>query len=629
MLIDCFRGGRSSKATGAPSIRQGERIRVDIDLGGRQGVGRVDSVVDGGDREDDGDSKREELLGEEDLERTDMMVMTTGQGGIDGEMDGHSREVAGGSGWPMRGLRIFGFGRKKEKREWKNKKRGLKMLAASLREREKEWEFERERRRELDEVDQDDVVERMGNVGVGGDSAKRPRSRSQVARTIEKQTLRGAGRGGFDWIRKREIGGWGAGGVGILNENVDAWAEGKELGNLDNGEYLEMDRSRPLVRSTICIAFSHDERFLASTHGDHTVKIWNYPDMTLFNMLEGHPRTPWTVKFHPYYSHIVASGCLGKTCRIWDIRSGECLFQQGFGASISCLAFHPCGTLLAVTSGRSLELWDYSGPRRSRLLRHGDNPYHMVDFHPSGRFILSGEKNTPQGHPEANDSQFTLRLTMDHFDIQRGIIGFGHPPLIIARAIAYNDAGTHFSPCGTMLVACIPLYNWKLSFQIAVMALPSHPERTGTILSHAPLDANHTIALTNLKFSASSHHLLAGYSFRKSNPLLKELGQQGVPVVDIYRLGKGLRSPARIIRTLHADMEHETGEGDGSAQDEINIAVFSPGMGYSRGLIYGTQKGRIRVYRHRAQAEPTTNWLFDDKKRRLKSRSSFSNVIRS
>ena len=47
--------------------------------------------------------------------------------------------------------------------------------------------------------------------------------------------------------------------------------------------------------STISIAFSHDSRTMASTHGDHTVKITCFSTGRLLTTLEGHPRTPWTV----------------------------------------------------------------------------------------------------------------------------------------------------------------------------------------------------------------------------------------------------------------------------------------------------------------------------------------------
>lgn len=57
---------------------------------------------------------------------------------------------------------------------------------------------------------------------------------------------------------------------------------------------------------------------MASTHGDHTVKITCAHTGELIRTLEGHPRTPWTVKYHPTNHNIVASGCLGFQVRIWD-----------------------------------------------------------------------------------------------------------------------------------------------------------------------------------------------------------------------------------------------------------------------------------------------------------------------
>ena len=70
--------------------------------------------------------------------------------------------------------------------------------------------------------------------------------------------------------------------------------------------------------STISIAFSPDSRTVASTHGDHTVKISCCYTGKLIRTLEGHPRTPWTVKYHPTNGRIVASGCLGYQVRVWD-----------------------------------------------------------------------------------------------------------------------------------------------------------------------------------------------------------------------------------------------------------------------------------------------------------------------
>ena len=118
--------------------------------------------------------------------------------------------------------------------------------------------------------------------------------------------------------------------------------------------------------STISVAFSTDGDALASTHGDHTVKITCCHSGRLLQTLEGHPRTPWTVKFHPTNKYIVASGCLGFQVRVWDwgLRDGHCLNMIRLQYAIISLAFHPKGSVLAVASGSSLYLWDYANQQQ-------------------------------------------------------------------------------------------------------------------------------------------------------------------------------------------------------------------------------------------------------------------------
>lgn len=406
------------------------------------------------------------------------------------------------------------------------------------------------------------------------------------------------------------------------------------LRRLDTGRYVALDRPAPLVRSTISIAFSHDGRYFASTHGDHSVKVFDYPSGKQIACLDGHPRTPWIVRFHPTNSSIIASGCLGNDCRVWDLTKNECIRKHKFGSSISCVSFSPDGSLLAVTSGCFLLLWDYMQPTRDGS-RHtssefddepgpglpvkqleGTNPFHMVDFHPSGTMIMTGEKNntptTSPDNPTSQDKQFTLRLRIHRFD-RHFVRQQDQPVLVVPRAVAYNDAGTHFSPCGTMLAACIPdPSNDSFSFHIAVMSLVARASvKIGTVLYQAPLDSGHVSALTNLKFSSTSRHLLAGFSFRPLNPVLLNPVLRGhAENYDATANGRGLNSgrPPQVrvvniyevdaefkqIRSLCADMD--VSEGHGGAEDEINVAVFAPVRGVADGVVYGTQKGRIRMF---------------------------------
>ena len=101
----------------------------------------------------------------------------------------------------------------------------------------------------------------------------------------------------------------------------------------------------------------------------------------ILQTLEGHPRTPWTVKYNPRDSNMVvssiehsfawavlepvarltvfasdiwllparaqASGCLGFQVRIWDCKTGACMHLTQLNHAIISLAFHPYADILA------------------------------------------------------------------------------------------------------------------------------------------------------------------------------------------------------------------------------------------------------------------------------------------
>lgn len=103
------------------------------------------------------------------------------------------------------------------------------------------------------------------------------------------------------------------------------------------GNYLRSDVELPSnVSSTIAIAVSCDGKTFASTHGDHTVKIFYYYSNEPYRIFAGHPRTPWTVKYHPSDPNIVASGCLGSQVRAY-------FFFYFYFPHIFFLKSHRCG----------------------------------------------------------------------------------------------------------------------------------------------------------------------------------------------------------------------------------------------------------------------------------------------
>lgn len=130
-------------------------------------------------------------------------------------------------------------------------------------------------------------------------------------------------------------------------------------GDDETGERGERPSSSKAV-STISIAFSPDSQTMASTHGDHTVKITCCSSGILLQTLEGHPRTPWTVKYHPIDSDMLASGCLGHQVRLWNWPDKVCLQMIRLEFAIISLSFHPAGNLLAVANGTRLHFWGYN-----------------------------------------------------------------------------------------------------------------------------------------------------------------------------------------------------------------------------------------------------------------------------
>jgi activator-of-BECN1-regulated-autophagy protein 1 len=184
--------------------------------------------------------------------------------------------------------------------------------------------------------------------------------------------------------------------------------------------------------STISIAFSPDAQTMASTHGDHTVKITCCHTGRCRQTLEGHPRTPWTVKYHPRHAHIVASGCLGHQVRLWDWRKNVCLQMVRLDYAIISISFHPTGQLLAIANGTRLHFWgldpldednrDEESAQEtivasSNRLTEMDQRHMLrcVHFPPDGRTIIVGGVNPSNEDPRRRARALSSGGTMSFY----------------------------------------------------------------------------------------------------------------------------------------------------------------------------------------------------------------------
>ncbi|XP_054801591.1 uncharacterized protein LOC129305634 [Prosopis cineraria] len=172
-----------------------------------------------------------------------------------------------------------------------------------------------------------------------------------------------------------------------------SWVEAESLRHL-SAKYCSL---LPPPRSTIAAAFSSDGKVLASTHGDHTVKVIDCETGRCLKVLTGHRRTPWVVRFHPLHSQILASGSLDQEVCLWDVDTSKCLFFYRFYRPIASVAFHANGEILAVASGHKLYMWPYDkrGEASSpTLVLKTRRSLRAVHFHPhAAPYLLTAEVN--------------------------------------------------------------------------------------------------------------------------------------------------------------------------------------------------------------------------------------------
>ncbi|KAM5563264.1 hypothetical protein ABKV19_018097 [Rosa sericea] len=170
-----------------------------------------------------------------------------------------------------------------------------------------------------------------------------------------------------------------------------SWVEAESLRHL-SARYCNLV---PPPRSTIAAAFSPDGRTVASTHGDHTVKIIDCQTGRCLKVLSGHRRTPWVVRFHPSQPEIIASGGLDHEVRLWDLNTSECIGSRDFHRPIASMAFHATGELLVVASGHKVYIWNYKKQHSSPdIVLKTWRSLRAVHFHPQAApFLLTAEVN--------------------------------------------------------------------------------------------------------------------------------------------------------------------------------------------------------------------------------------------
>jgi WD40 repeat protein len=108
------------------------------------------------------------------------------------------------------------------------------------------------------------------------------------------------------------------------------------------------------------VVFSPDERLLASTSWDGTVRLWDLSARREMATLRGHSGGVWAAAFSPDGQRLATGGAGAQVAvKLWDMATRrELLSLEGEGELFAHAAFSPDGSILmAACFSGSAHLW--------------------------------------------------------------------------------------------------------------------------------------------------------------------------------------------------------------------------------------------------------------------------------
>jgi eukaryotic-like serine/threonine-protein kinase len=145
------------------------------------------------------------------------------------------------------------------------------------------------------------------------------------------------------------------------------------------------------------VAFSPDDRLLASGSADQTIKLWSTTSGKEVLTLKGHTGRVNSVGFSPDGKRLI-SGSADKTARIWDTTTGQPLLSlDGHAAAVSGVAFSPDGQHVASGSeDKTVRVWEVDTGRRVLTFEQHKYPIRGIAFSPDGKRFASVSKEDPR-----------------------------------------------------------------------------------------------------------------------------------------------------------------------------------------------------------------------------------------
>ncbi len=171
-----------------------------------------------------------------------------------------------------------------------------------------------------------------------------------------------------------------------------AYLQGVEMQDTNLSEAMIRDSTFTETFDAIwTVAISSSGQFWGAAGRRGEVRVWRGVGQTLYRVWQAHSAIVASLAFSPD-ERLLASASVDGSLKLWDVESGVLLWSGWHSSAIACLAFAPDGQRLATRGGDDgiIWLWEVSSGTHLQTLIGHSGSVHALAWSPDGKLLASG-----------------------------------------------------------------------------------------------------------------------------------------------------------------------------------------------------------------------------------------------